>query len=57
MGYGIAGLNKPCSHLTKQLTNTFSLMAIILTFKHYNYEYKDSLQNRSRDIKELLAAQ
>ena len=23
----------------------------------YNYEYKDSLQNRSRDIKELLAAQ
>lgn len=33
-GYGIAGLNKPCSHLTKQLTNTFSLMAIIITFKH-----------------------
>nr|DAL65288.1 MAG TPA_asm: hypothetical protein [Caudoviricetes sp.] len=30
MGYGDAGLNKPCSHLTKQLTNTFIMQMIIL---------------------------
>nr|DAM05314.1 MAG TPA: hypothetical protein [Caudoviricetes sp.] len=30
MGYGIAGLNKPCSHFAKQLTNTFSFVMILI---------------------------
>nr|DAD56131.1 MAG TPA: hypothetical protein [Caudoviricetes sp.] len=30
MGYGTAGLYKPCSHLVKQLTNTFFIQMIIL---------------------------